>query len=72
MAWDGFDADTADLVEIIPDRVPETGATVDVRVYDKDETFTCLVVNVTRNRQTIEVVVRTPDGKTKTLVMEYK
>lgn len=72
LAWDGFDADTANLVEIIPDRVPETGAAVDVRVYDTDETITCLVESVTRNRRTIEVVVRLPDGKMKTLVMEHK
>lgn len=72
MAWEGFDADTADLVEIIPDRVPDAGAAIDVHIYDKDETITCLVENVTRNRSTIEVVVRGPDGGKKTLVMEYK
>ena len=31
LAWDGFDADSADLVEVIPDRVPSKGDTVDVR-----------------------------------------
>lgn len=72
MAWDGFDADTADLVEIIPEVIPEPGATVDVRIYDTDETITCLVDSVTRNRHTIEVVVRRPDGTKKTLVMENK
>ena len=29
LAWDGFDADSADLVEVIPDRVPSKGDTVD-------------------------------------------
>lgn len=72
LAWEGFDADTADLVEIIPDRVPEPGAAIDVHIYDKDETITCLVENVTRNRSTIEVVARDPDGRLKTLVMENK
>lgn len=72
MGWDGFDADTANLIEIIPDRVPEIGSTIDVRNYDTDETETCLVDRVTRNRQTIEVVVRAPDGKRKTLVMEHR
>lgn len=70
LAWDGFDADTTDLVEIIPDAVPETGATVEVRYYETDTTVLCLVEHVERNRRTIEVVVRDPDGKTRTLVME--
>lgn len=65
LAWDGFDADSADLVEIIPDAL-----TVDVRNYSNDETTTCLVVSVTRNSRTVEIVVRTPDGEAHTLVME--
>lgn len=72
VAWDGFDADTTDLVEILPDEIPDPGSTIDVRVYDTNETLTCLVDSVTLNRRTIEVVVRTPDGKRKTLVMESK
>lgn len=69
-AWDGFDADTTDLVELTPDRLPSTGDTVDVRNYDSDTTQTCLVERVARNSRTIEVVVRSPDGKRRTLVME--
>lgn len=69
-AWDGFDADSADLVEILPDAVPAPGNTIDVRTYESDEVQTCLVESVTRNRRTIEVVVRSPDGVRRTLVME--
>ena len=70
MAWDGFDADTTDLVELTPDKLPATGEAVDVRDYDTDTTQTCLVVSVARNSRTIEVVVQAPDGKQRTLVME--
>ena len=70
LAWDGFDADTADLVEVIPDRVPSKGDAVDVRNYDKDATETSLVESVARNARTVELVVRTPAGVTRTLVME--
>ena len=69
-AWDGFDADTTDLVEITPDRLPYQGQTVDVRNYDTDASETCLVESVTRNARTVEVVVRTPKGVRRTLVME--
>ena len=70
LAWDGFDADSADLVEVIPDRVPSKGETVDVHNYDKDTTETCLVESVTRNARTVELVVRAPAGAVHTLVME--
>ena len=70
MAWDGFDADTSDLVELTPDKLPVPGEAVDVHDYDTDATQTCLVVSVVRNSRTIEVVVRAPDGKQRTLVME--
>lgn len=70
--WDGFDADTADLVEIIPDVLPSIGATVDVRNYETEETEPCLIESITRNRKTIEVVVKTPSGAKRTLVMEYR
>lgn len=70
VAWDGFDADSSELVEIIPDALPEEGENVDVREYATDQTTTCLVKTVTRNSRTVEVVVRTPDGGTRTLVME--
>ena len=69
-AWDGFDADTTDLVELTPDNLPAPGETVDVRDYDTDSSQTCLVESVVRNSRTIEVVVRAPDGKRRTLVME--
>ena len=70
LAWDGFDADSADLVEIIPDALPNKGDTVDVRNYSNDETTTCLVVSVTRNSRTVEIVVGTPAGEAHSLVME--
>ncbi len=69
-AWDGFDADSADLVEVTPDHVPLRGDTVDVRNYDRDTTETCLVESVSRNARTVELVVRTPAGVQRTLVME--
>lgn len=69
-AWDGFDADSAELVEIIPDALPVKGENVDVRDYSTDITTTCLVESVLRNSRTMEVVVRTPDGGRRTLVME--
>lgn len=69
-AWDGFDADSSELVEIIPDALPAEGENVDVRDYSTDQTTTCLVKAVTRNSRTVEVVVRTPEGGTRTLVME--
>ncbi len=70
LAWDGFDSESSDLVEIIPDRYPVQGETVDVRNYDKNDIQTCLVEIVTRNARTVEVVVRSPDGTRHTLVME--
>lgn len=70
LAWDGFDADTTDLVELTPDKLPSPGEAVEVRDYDTDTTQPCLVESVARNSRTIEVVVQTPDGKRRTLVME--
>ena len=69
-AWDGFDADSADLVSVTPDRVPVKGETVDMHNYDKDTPETCLVETVTRNSRTIELVVRAASGTQHTLVME--
>ena len=43
---------------------------MDVRNYDTDTSQTCLVETVTRNARTVEVVVRTPKGLKRTLVME--
>ena len=69
-AWDGFDAASSDLVEVTPDRVPSQGDAVDVRNYDSDTIETCLVESVARNARTVELVVRTPSGAKRTLVME--
>ena len=41
-----------------------------MRSYDSDTTETCLVEAVSRNPRTVELVVRNPQGKTRTLVME--
>lgn len=70
LAWDGYNSDTADLVEIIPDSIPNIGVTVDVRNYETDENTSCIVESVVRNRRTIEVIVRDPHGKRHILVME--
>lgn len=70
LAWDGFDADSADLVEIIPDIVPQTGHQIEVRNHDTDTTLNAVVINVTRNSKTIEVLIEDEDGKKRTLVME--
>ena len=69
-AWDGFDADSAELVEIRPDVIPLPGQTVEVRNYDTDKMENCIVESVIRNRRTYEVVVFFPDGTKHTLVME--
>lgn len=69
-AWDGFDAKSADLVAIIPDRLPPIGGSVEVHNYDTDSSQTCIVESVTRNRRTTEVGVRAPDGELRILVME--
>lgn len=70
--WDGFDSDSADLIEIITDAIPNINSTVEVRNYETDQTETCIVESVTRNRRTIEVVVRDPSGKRRILVMEMR
>lgn len=69
-AWDGFDADTSDLVAIAPDEVPAAGSTVTVKNYDHDTETRGVVDRVHRNSRTIEVVVTFPDGTRHTLVME--
>lgn len=69
-AWDGFDADSADLVRIEPDRTPAPGETISVKNYDSRETVSAIVKSVKRNRRTIEVVVLYPDNTSRTLVME--
>lgn len=70
LAWDGFDADTTELVEIKPDAVPRIGDTVNVKIYDTDSIVMAIIERVFRNKRTIEVVARYPDGSSHTLVME--
>lgn len=70
LAWDGFDADSADLVEIVPDTVPAAGDTITVRNRDRNTEFTCIVIAVKRNSRTTEVSVRCQDDPARTLVME--
>lgn len=70
LAWDGFDADSSDLVEVLPDKIPNTGDTVEVRNYETDASGHCIVESVRRNRRTIELVVRDAEGVSRTLVME--
>lgn len=72
LAWDGFDADSAELVEVIPDQLPNVGDKVEVRNYDANTISECYVESILRNQRTIELVVRDMDGKMKTLVMEGK
>lgn len=69
-AWDGFDADTTELVEITPDAVPQSGDAINVKIYDTDTTIAGVVESVKHNRRTVEVIVRYPDGKSHMLVME--
>lgn len=70
MAWDGFDADSADLVEIIPDNVPSAGEKITLSNRENDSMQECTVESVKRNRRTIELVVILPDGQKRMLVME--
>ena len=69
-AWDGFDADSADLVEITPDSVPTPGETVTGRKYDNNTTDICVVTAVKRNSRTTEVQARCDGGSIHTYVME--
>lgn len=72
LAWDGFDSDTADLVEVTPDKMPNTGDTIEVRSYEKEINRVALVESVKRNVRTIELMVRFSDGKQHLLVMESR
>ena len=70
-AWDGFDADTAALIEVEPVRVPSEGDTITISYYRTDVRKTCLVEDVRRNPRTLELVVRCPEpNKLHTLVMD--
>ena len=70
LAWDGFDADSADLVEITPQTVPQPGNVIQVTNHDTDSTTECIVISVRHNLRTVEVVARYPDNTVHTLVME--
>lgn len=70
LSWDGFDADSTELMEVIPDLVPEPGQQIEVRNYETDKSVNGLVKIVTRNSRTIEIVYEDQDGKLHTLVME--
>lgn len=69
-AWDGFDADSGDLVEIMPDAIPSVGDRIEVHNYDQNKTERYHVESVRRNRRTIEVVVHDDNNLYRTLVME--
>ena len=69
-AWEGFDAETTDLVSLSPDQVPSRGDTVEVHNYDKEKYETCVIEHITLNTRTMEVIVRMQDGTLRTLVME--
>lgn len=72
LAWDGFDSDTADLVEVAPDKMPNAGDTIEVRSYEKESNYVALVEGVKRNVRTVELLVRFSDGKQHILVMESR
>ncbi len=69
-AWEGFDAETTDLVSLSPDQIPSRGDTVEVHNYDKEKYDTCVIEHITLNTRTTEVIVRMQDGTLRTLVME--
>ncbi len=69
-AWEGFDAETTDLVSLSPDKTPSRGDTVEVHNYDKEKDETCVIEHITLNARTTEVIVRMRDGTLRTLVME--
>lgn len=71
-AWDGFDAETADLVEVTPDNMPNVGDTIEIRSYEEESSYVALVESVKRNVRTIELLVRLPNGKQHILVMESR
>lgn len=69
-AWEGFDADTTELVEITPDAAPSPGDTITVKNYDRDAESKAVVESVRRNSRTMEVIVFFPDASKHTLVMQ--
>lgn len=69
-AWDGFDAETIELVEIVTNSLPPDGETIDIKNHDTGATCPGIVQSLKHNASTIEIVVRYPDDSLHTLVME--
>lgn len=70
LAWEGFDADTTNIVEVTPEQLPSRGDKLSVRDYENETLMTCTVENVRRNKRTIELVVRCPEDSVHTLIMD--
>ena len=72
-AWMGFDSATSELVEVSPEaNVPSRGQTIVVHDIAQNTNVTCLVREVYRNTQTVELTVTTSTGDDRILVMEGK
>ena len=69
-AWDGFDADSIELVEIESESIPASGETIDIKHQESGVTKTGIVQSMKQNKRTIEIVVRYSDNSLHTLVME--
>ena len=72
LAWMGFDADTAELVEITPETVPSKGETIVVHDISTNGNVSCLVREVVLSSRTVEVRVSTSEGKKRVLIMESR
>lgn len=72
MAWDGFDADSTALVEVIPDDIPRVGDIITLKNRDENTEEQCIVSSVHHNASTVEIVVKLVNGSEHTLVMEGK
>ena len=70
-AWMGFDSATSELVEVKAEGgVPSRGQTIVVHDIAQNTNVTCLVRDVYRNSQTVELTVSTSSGDNRILVME--
>ncbi len=69
-AWDGFDSESIELVEIQMDSDPGIGETLDIKYQESGITRTGIVQSVKHNKSTIEIAIRYPDNSLRTLVME--
>lgn len=69
-AWDGFDAESIELVEIGTEGIPASGETIEIRNQESGVTKTAIVQSMKQNQRTVEIVVRYPDNTVHTLVME--